>query len=70
MSTKTRFEKEAKGNLEMVYFIMPVGQRQFFAVALEKGIYLLKYISVIGFGELNKLAINSNYLALILFVRS
>ena len=50
-------------------FIMPVSQRQFFAVALEKGIYRLKYIPVIGFGELNKLAINSNYLGLILFVR-
>ena len=49
-------------------FIMPVSQRQFFAVALEKGIYRLKYIP--GFGELNKLAIYSNYLGLILFVRS
>ena len=49
-------------------FIMPVSQRQFLAVALEKGIYRLKYI--LGFGELNKLAIYSNYLGLILFVRS
>ena len=49
---------------------MPVSQRQFLAVALGKGIYRLKYIPVIGFGELNKLAINSNYLGLILFVLS
>ena len=41
-------------------FIMPVSQKQIFAVSLEKGIYRLKYIPVIGFEELNKLAINSN----------
>ena len=51
-------------------FIMPLSQKQFFAVALEKRVYRLKYIPVIGFEELNKLAINSNYLGLILFVPS
>ena len=47
---------------------MPVSQKQFFAVALEERVHRLKYIPVIGFEELNKLAINSNYLGLILFV--
>jgi len=49
---------------------MPVSQKQFFALALEERVYRLKYIPVIGFGELNKHAINSNYLGLILFVNS
>ena len=49
---------------------MPVSQKQFFAVALEERVYRLKYISVIGFEELNKLVINSNCLGLILFVPS
>ena len=57
-------------NTSLFNFIMPVSQRQFFAVALEKGIYRLKYISVIGFEELIKLPINSNYLGLLLFVSS
>ena len=47
---------------------MPVSQKQFFAVALKERVHRLKYIPVIGFEELNKLAINSNYLGLILFV--
>jgi len=47
---------------------MPVSQKQFFALALEERVYRLKYIPVIGFEELDGLAIDGGCLGLILFV--
>ena len=68
--TENKAKKSDCKYTSLFNIIMSVSQKQLFAVALEKGIYRLKYIPVIGFEELNKLAINSNYLGLLLFVPS